>query len=148
MTSEAAASDVPGPRALAQGHLLDLLPRVSDKWSADILAALAEETLRFTELRRRVPGISQRMLSLSLHALERDGFVVRTVFAVIPPRVDYFLTPLGAALVEELERLAAWAEEHRSEILGARAAYDVRHEHSAQLATGAPSGVSTPALEQ
>src|SRR5215218_2942478 len=90
-----------------------LLDRVGDKWSLLVMKLLDDGTLRFTELRRQIDGISQRMLTLTLRQLERDGLVQRTVHAVVPPRVDYALTPLGRTLHETVRSLVAWTEAHQ-----------------------------------
>ncbi len=87
-----------------------ILDRVGDKWSLYIVGALREGPKRFNELKREVAGISQRMLTLTLRGLERDGLVTRTVFATIPPRVDYELTELGRTLLEPVMALVTWAE--------------------------------------
>src|SRR4051812_491515 len=87
----------------------DVLNRVGDKWSVQIVASLGDGPMRFSELRRTIEGISQRMLTLTLRGLERDGLVTRTVFAEIPPRVDYELTRLGNTLLEPIQQLAEWA---------------------------------------
>ena len=105
-------------------EIRDLLDRLADKWSLLVVELLGEGTRRFTELRRHIDGISQRMLTLTLRRLERDGLVARTVHPVVPPRVDYELTPLGASLLEAIGPLVAWTREHRDEIAGARVAYD------------------------
>ncbi|MFG2147339.1 winged helix-turn-helix transcriptional regulator [Streptomyces sp. NPDC048696] len=105
-----------------------ILDRVADKWSLLVIALLDCRALRFTELRREIDGISQRMLTVTLRQLERDGLVSRTVHPVVPPRVDYALTPLGRTLHTTIRSLVAWTEEHRAEIARARAAYD---EHNA-----------------
>ncbi|WP_438485207.1 winged helix-turn-helix transcriptional regulator [Streptomyces sp. S186] len=103
-----------------------ILDRVADKWSLLVIALLDRRVLRFTELRREVDGISQRMLTVTLRQLERDGLVRRTVHPVVPPRVDYELTPLGATLHDTIQSLVTWTEEHQNEIATARAAYDAR----------------------
>ncbi|WP_030661173.1 helix-turn-helix domain-containing protein [Streptomyces rimosus] len=103
-----------------------ILDRVADKWSLLVIALLDRRTLRFTELRREVDGISQRMLTVTLRQLERDGLVRRTVHPVVPPRVDYELTPLGATLHDTIQALVTWTEEHQNEIAESRAAYDRR----------------------
>src|SRR6202171_5012753 len=103
-----------------------ILDRIADKWSLLVICVLADGVRRFTELRREIDGISQRMLTLTLRQLEREGLVTRTVFPVVPPRVDYQLTPLGATLLETFQTLVAWAGEHGHEIAEARAAYDAR----------------------
>ena len=102
----------------------EVLNRVGDKWSVLLIGILGDGPLRFTELKHRVEGISQRMLTLTLRGLERDGLVTRTVFATVPPRVDYELTPLGRTLLEPVNGLAAWADGHRADIQGARDRFD------------------------
>ncbi len=103
-----------------------ILDRIADKWSLLVIALLDGRSRRFTELRRLVDGISQRMLARTLRHLERDGLVHRTVHATVPPRVDYELTPLGATLHETIQALVTWTETHQAEIAAARTAYDVR----------------------
>jgi DNA-binding HxlR family transcriptional regulator len=105
-------------------ELRDLLDRLADKWSLLVVELLGEGTQRFSELRRDIDGISQRMLTLTLRRLERDGLVRRTVHPVVPPRVDYELTPHGAALLDAVVPLVAWTRENRAVIAAARAAYD------------------------
>ena len=104
----------------------DVLTRVGDKWSVLIIVALGDGTRRFSELKRGVEGISQRMLTLTLRGLERDGLVSRSVFATVPPRVDYALTPLGRTLLKTVTEMAAWAGASREEIGRARAEFDRR----------------------
>lgn len=103
-----------------------ILDRVADKWSLLVIALLDRRSLRFTELRRMIDGVSQRMLTRTLRHLERDGLVSRTVQPVVPPRVDYALTPLGATLHETIRSLVTWTEGHQNEIAAARTAYDAR----------------------
>ncbi|MGI5166187.1 winged helix-turn-helix transcriptional regulator [Spirillospora sp. CA-253888] len=103
-----------------------ILDRVADKWSLLVIALLDQRSLRFTELKRLIDGISQRMLTRTLRHLERDGLVERTVHPVVPPRVDYALTPLGASLHTTIKALVTWTEDHQMEIAAARAAYDRR----------------------
>ncbi len=103
-----------------------VLDRICNKWTMLIVATLHDGSLRFSELQQHIPGISQRMLSLTLRHLERDGLVSRTVFAEVPPRVEYELTPLGGTLIEPALALALWASEHDPQIESNRAAYDVR----------------------
>jgi len=107
-------------------ELRNILDRIADKWSLLVICLLADGTRRFSELRREIDGISQRMLTLTLRQLEREGLVTRTVFPVVPPRVDYELTPLGSTLLDTIQSLVAWAGEHGHEIAAARAAYDAR----------------------
>jgi DNA-binding HxlR family transcriptional regulator len=102
----------------------EVLARVGDKWSVQIVAQLGEGPQRFSELRRAIEGISQRMLTLTLRGLERDGLITRTVYPEIPPRVDYELTALGETLLEPLSALADWAAEHRTSIQDARTTFD------------------------
>ncbi|AQZ67687.1 Redox-sensing transcriptional regulator QorR, putative [[Actinomadura] parvosata subsp. kistnae] len=105
-----------------------ILDRIADKWSLLVIALLDCQSLRFTQLRREIDGISQRMLSVTLRQLERDGLVSRTVHPVVPPRVDYELTPLGRTLHQTIKSLVTWTEQHQEEIIAARASYDARRE--------------------
>ena len=98
----------------------EILSRVGDKWSVQVVVQLGGGPKRFNELRRLVNGISQRMLTLTLRGLERDGLVTRTVYPTIPPRVDYQLTGLGCSLLKTVRGLGEWAIENRDEILDAR----------------------------
>src|SRR6202162_629479 len=102
----------------------DVLARVGDKWSILVVSRLGEGALRFNELRRSIGGISQRMLTLTLRGLERDGLVTRTVFPTIPPRVDYALTPLGRDLLEPVSALGEWATRNQAKIARAREKFD------------------------
>lgn len=102
----------------------DVLARVGDKWSVLIVMLLGDGPRRFNELKRMIGGISQRMLTLTLRGLERDGLVTRTMFPTIPPRVDYALTPLGRSLAEPVKALGAWAQVHQPAIAKARQAFD------------------------
>lgn len=104
--------------------LRDILDRIGDKWSVLVVVILQNGTLRFSDLRRSIEGISQRMLTHTLRQLERDGLVSRTVFPTIPMRVEYELTSLGRTLIEPLTALARWGLCHQDAILSARAAYD------------------------
>jgi len=99
---------------------------VTGKWASLALIALGEGTYRFGELRRRVEGVSEKMLSQSLQSLERDGLVTRTVVTAIPPRVEYDLTPLGARIATQLRSLADVLEETAADVDEARAAYAQR----------------------
>jgi DNA-binding HxlR family transcriptional regulator len=102
----------------------DILSRIGDKWSVMIVMLLGPGPKRFNEIRRAINGISQRMLTLTLRGLERDGLVTRTVFPTIPPRVDYELTPLGQSLRRPIDALGEWAFANRDEIDAARARFD------------------------
>lgn len=117
-----------GVEATQACAIRDLLDRLGDKWSLLIVELLGEGTRRFTELRREIDGISQRMLTLTLRRLERDGLVRRTVHPVVPPRVDYDLTPLGETLLDAVAPLVTWTRDHRDEIAAARAGYDAGSE--------------------
>ena len=105
-----------------------VLARVGDKWSVFIIMRLGAGPRRFNEIKRMVGGISQRMLTLTLRGLERDGLVTRTVFPTIPPRVDYELTDLGRGLWQPVEALGKWAHDHQAEIEDARARFDRRND--------------------
>ncbi|MCX4761560.1 helix-turn-helix transcriptional regulator [Streptomyces sp. NBC_01275] len=102
----------------------EVLDRVAGKWSILIIVAAARGPVRFTELERSIEGISRRMLTLTLRNLERDGLLKRTVFATVPPRVDYELTDIARELHRSLLSLTDWAERHRATISAARVAYD------------------------
>src|SRR5213596_1742823 len=112
----------------ANCHGRDILARIGDKWSVSVIHVLGEaRTLRFNELRSQVDGISQRMLTVTLRGLERDGLVARRVYPEVPPRVEYALTPLGATLRQLVRGLVEWSGAHLREVDAARAAYDARN---------------------
>jgi DNA-binding HxlR family transcriptional regulator len=102
----------------------EILSRVGDKWSVQIVVQLGGGPRRFNELRRIIGDISQRMLTLSLRGLERDGLVTRTVYPTIPPRVEYELTGLGCSLLMAVRGLGEWAQQNREEIMEARRRFD------------------------
>jgi DNA-binding HxlR family transcriptional regulator len=102
----------------------DILSTIGDKWTVLVVVTLARGSLRFNEIRREVEGISQRMLTLTLRGLERDGLVTRTVFPTVPPRVDYALTELGKTLIQPITAVASWAIEHRYEVADSRVNFD------------------------
>lgn len=102
----------------------EVLARVGDKWSVLVIVTLGDGACRFNELKRKIGGISQRMLTLTLRGLERDGLVTRTMFATIPPRVDYELTELGRSLWLPVQALGDWAIAHQREIEMARSAFE------------------------
>lgn len=104
----------------------EVLNRVGDKWSVLVVSLLGDGTKRFSELRRAIEGISQRMLTLTLKGLERDGLVIRTVYPTIPPRVEYQLTRLGRSLLVPIRSLGDWAAKNRERIQAARDKYDAR----------------------
>lgn len=111
----------------------EILNRVGDKWSVLVIVTLGDGMKRFSDLKRSIDGISQRMLTLTLRSIERDGLVKRTVFPTIPPRVEYVLTALGRTLLEPVTQVANWAQGHRAEVQRARDAFD-------QAAKTPPSG--------
>ena len=125
---------VPSPGDLNNGEhsecvvVREILDRVGDKWSVLVIALLGEQGQRFSELRRAIDGISQRMLTLTLRQLERDGLVSRTVHATVPPRVDYALTPLGQSVLEPLTALMCWAQQHGTDVAAARREYELRQD--------------------
>src|SRR5271168_4397331 len=102
----------------------DVLARIGDKWSVLVVSRLGNGPLRFNELRRAIGGISQRMLTLTLRGLERDGLIARTVYPTIPPRVDYALTALGRDLLNPVSALGAWAIRNQPKIARAREQFD------------------------
>jgi DNA-binding HxlR family transcriptional regulator len=104
-----------------------IIDHLADKWAVLIVSRLATGTLRFAELRRAVDGISQKMLTSTLRDLERDGLVKRKLYASVPPKVEYSLTPLGASLVNKVEELCAWAEANVDQVLKAREEFDQRN---------------------
>src|SRR6201984_2117943 len=106
----------------------EVLARVGDKWTILVVVVLGDGPKRFNEVRRSLGSISQRMLTLTLRGLERDGLATRTVYPTVPPRVDYELTDLGRGLSKPVEALGKWAFEHRTEIESARARFDGRNE--------------------
>ncbi|WP_433246078.1 winged helix-turn-helix transcriptional regulator [Streptosporangium sp. CA-135522] len=127
--------DTPAPygHTPANCRAREILGRIGDKWSLYVIAQLSDGTKRFTALKREIDGISQRMLTVTLRGLERDGIVSRTMYPVMPPRVDYALTPLGRTLLEAVSFLTSWAEEHVEEIEATRARYDTRVEEFSAL---------------
>ncbi|WP_329623782.1 helix-turn-helix transcriptional regulator [Streptomyces sp. NBC_01255] len=119
-----AVKECENPDAETACSVLDVLGRVSGKWSVGILLATSQGPVRFTELERQLKGISRRMLTLTLRNLERDGLLTRTVFPTVPPRVEYTATPMARELYDSLVVLAGWAERHVEAIDRARATYD------------------------
>jgi len=117
---------LPRPEETTTCELRDLLDRLGDKWSLLVVELLGHRVLRFSELKRQIDGISQRMLTLTLRHLERDGLITRTVHPIVPPRVDYELTALGRSLLIAVQPLVSWTREHRSTVARARADYDQR----------------------
>ncbi|MEW2528626.1 helix-turn-helix domain-containing protein [Streptomyces sp. NPDC047071] len=109
---------------VAQCPTRQLLDRIADKWVSLALTALADGPHRYSELARRLAGVSQKMLTQTLRNLERDGLVSRTVTPAVPVRVSYALTPVGESLAGLMGAIKGWAEDHMDEVLAARAAYD------------------------
>ncbi|GAA3851524.1 winged helix-turn-helix transcriptional regulator [Streptomyces sedi] len=105
----------------------EIIDRVGGKWSVQIIVAVVDGPVRFTELERSIEGISRRMLTLTLRNLERDGLIERTVYPTVPPRVEYAATDMVRELHEPLAALAAWAAGNRKRIVAAREAYDRRN---------------------
>lgn len=102
----------------------EILSRVGDKWSILVVMLLSERPWRFNELKRSIEGMSQRMLTLTLRNLERDGLVTRTVYATVPPSVEYALTPLGESLCAPVVALGMWAKQNNEQIDDARRRFD------------------------
>ena len=109
-------------------HAREMLVRIGDKWSVYVIHVLGDAgTLRFNEIKNRVDGISQRMLTVTLRGLERDGLIARTIYPEVPPRVEYALTELGKTLRQLVRGLVKWSEAHLDEVDAARAVYDARN---------------------
>ena len=125
-------SRVPGNLHVAEDcrAVSEVLARVGDKWTVLVVSTLGDGPKRFNELRKALGSISQRMLTLTLRALERDGLVTRTVAPSNPPRVDYELTRLGRSLLEPVSELGLWARNNRPAIAQARARFDAGHDSS------------------
>ncbi|HEV2596106.1 MAG TPA: helix-turn-helix domain-containing protein [Sphingomicrobium sp.] len=116
------------PRSPVCRTISGLLQRIGDKWTVLVVQTLAEGPRRFNELRREIPSVSQRMLTLTLRNLERDGLVSRTVTPTIPPRVDYELTELGQSLQKPICGLASWATENVGAIDAAQKRFDAKQD--------------------
>lgn len=117
-----------------------VLDRLGDKWSFTIVSCLCDGPLRFNEIRRGIGAISQRMLTLTLRGLERDGLVVRTVYPTVPPGVEYALTDLGYSLLKPMVGLVEWACEHHEQVHKARSRFDEKSKHLPSPAVGMTHG--------
>jgi DNA-binding HxlR family transcriptional regulator len=120
------APEALNPHAACKAEVVETLALIGDKWTVMVVGALSKGPIRYNEIRRRVEGISQRMLTLTLKGLEQDGLFTRTMYPMIPPRVDYELTELGRKLIVPLKALAKWARENRPAMLAAREAFQRR----------------------
>ncbi len=122
--------EVPGPCAkwgtLDADFIREILDLVGDKWTVLVIGTLEAGPRRYSDLAYGIPGISQRMLTLTLRKLERDGLVTRTAYAEVPPRVEYALTPLGTSLLSSVLELASWSVDHHEEIKSHRERQDDR----------------------
>lgn len=121
-TTAVADSGMEGPESCRV--LSDILDRIGDKWTVMVVGALADGPVRFNALLRAIDGVSHRMLTLTLRALQRDGLVSRRAYATNPPKVEYELTALGRSLIDPLQTLLAWARTNQPGILDARAAFE------------------------
>jgi DNA-binding HxlR family transcriptional regulator len=128
-TAQEGTSRIPGNLHVAEDcrAVSEVLSRVGDKWTVLVVSTLGDGPKRFNQLRKALGSISQRMLTLTLRALERDGLVTRTVYPTIPPRVDYELTRLGHSLLDPVSALSLWARRNRPAIAQARKRFDVAH---------------------
>ena len=122
----------------------EVLNQIGDKWTVLVISTLSDDSLRYSDLQASIPGISQRMLTVTLKALERDGLLSRTAYPEIPPRVEYELTSLGRSLLDAVKALAEWAATHHEDVAASR----LRHEETGvgrQKARGAASDATTAA---
>lgn len=124
LSHPALPADMPAPDAGGCLATREILDRIGDKWSLYIVATLANGPRRFNELKRGIDGISQRMLTLTLRGLERDGLITRTMYPTIPPRVDYELTDMGRTLLKPVMALVNWASENQVAIAEAHKRFD------------------------
>ncbi|WP_433240808.1 winged helix-turn-helix transcriptional regulator [Actinomadura nitritigenes] len=127
VTSQAGAAPAPGPCGDDDCGIRDVLDRLGDRWTVLVLVELSKGVRRFRELERAIPGISQRMLTLTTKRLCRDGLVERTAYATVPPQTDYRLTPTGRSLAGAVAALADWSRDHKDGIAAARARWDADH---------------------
>ena len=130
---------------LTDSRAREVLDRVGDKWSLLVIGLLGDGSRRFSELRRGIAGISQRMLTVTLRGLERDGLVTRTVHPTVPPRVEYALTFMGRTLLTTVCDLVDWADKHVGDIDAARTTYDQRSALLSRSLDGHPDHATAPA---
>lgn len=125
------SAPLPGPcsrwPAESIGTIRQVMARAGDKWSILVVATLQDGPMRYTDMQRAIPGISQRMLTLTLRQLQRDGLVTRTAYAEVPPRVEYALTTLGSTLLGIVLPLIDWAGTHHQDIHQNQTAFDAAH---------------------
>ncbi|MEU6260360.1 helix-turn-helix domain-containing protein [Streptomyces sp. NPDC047043] len=127
VTSQVNGSVPDGPCGDDDCGIRDVLDRLGDKWTVLVVVELSKGVRRFRELQRAIPGISQRMLTLTAKRLCRDGLVERRAYPTIPPQVDYRLTEMGRSLADTVFRLADWSRDHKSAIAAARSTWDTEH---------------------
>ncbi|GAA4632101.1 helix-turn-helix domain-containing protein [Actinoallomurus vinaceus] len=127
VTPQAGGAQAAGPCGDDDCGIREVLDRIGDKWTVLVIVELSKGVRRFRELQRAIPGISQRMLTLTTRRLCRDGLVERTVYATIPPQVDYRLTAMGQSLATMVSDLADWSREHKDAIGEARRHWDAAH---------------------
>ena len=144
--SQEGTSLIPGNLHVAEDcrAVSEVLARVGDKWTVLVVSTLGDGPKRFNELRRALGSISQRMLTLTLRGLERDGLVTRTIFPTIPPRVEYELTRLGRSLLEPVSSLGLWARQNRSAIADARRQFDAAAARDKASRPGPSAGRPAP----
>ncbi len=129
--------DKPNPNPyLASCPTRLVLDRIANKWTVLVLGLLVDQPMRFNQLRHRIEGISQKMLTQTLRDLERDGLVKRQAFATVPVTVEYSVTPLGRTLAITVDALRHWADMHIKEVLVAQADYDAKHHNESNNLTG------------
>ena len=131
VTSQLNSAASPGPCGDDDCGIRDVLDRIGDRWTVLVLVELSKGVRRFRELQRAIPGISQRMLTVTTRRLCRDGLVERTAYATIPPQVDYRLTATGESLAAAVFGLADWSRAHRAVIVAARERWDAEHPEGA-----------------
>ncbi|MFI6601698.1 winged helix-turn-helix transcriptional regulator [Nonomuraea sp. NPDC050536] len=127
VTNTAVTPQVDGPCGDDDCGIRDVLDRLGDRWTVLVVVELAKGVRRFRELQRAIPGISQRMLTLTTKRLWRDGLVERIAYPTIPPQVEYRLTPMGRSLAATITGLADWSRAHKDEIATSRETWDTQH---------------------